>query len=203
VTPNWAPGSFALPAGTVTFLLTDIEGSTSLWENNPEAMAAAVDERYVREWLGAMVTGHVVDYDPTMRTYRLPKEHAASLTRAAGVGNLACVAQTMAMLGGVESEIVHCFHEGGGVPYSSFPTFHTIMAESSKAVVDAALLEGALPLVPGLVGRLEAGMDVADLGCGSGYAACVMARAFPNSRFSGFDFSQEAIATARHQASAW
>jgi len=179
--------------------MEDLQPSTSA----AIAAGAQLDERYVREWLGAMVAGHVVDYDPTTRTYVLPKEHAASLTRAAGVGNLACMAQTMAMLGSVESEIVHCFHEGGGVPYSSFPTFHTIMAESSKAVVDAALLDGALPLVPGLVGRLEAGMDVADLGCGSGYAACVMARAFPKSRFTGFDFSEEAIATARHQADAW
>jgi SAM-dependent methyltransferase len=167
------------------------------------AAAAQVDERYVREWLGAMVVGHVVTYDPTTRTYLLPTEHAASLTRASGVANLACIAQTMAMLGGVESEIVHCFHTGGGIPYSSFPTFHAIMGESSKAVVDASLLGGALPLVPGLVDRLEAGIDVADLGCGSGYAACVLARAFPTSRFTGFDFSEEAIATGRRHAEAW
>ena len=107
------------------------------------------------------------------------------------------------MLGGVEAQIVECFHHGGGVPYSEFPTFHTIAAEFSSANIDATLLEGALPLVPGLVERLEAGIDVADVGCGSGYALCVMARAFPNSRFQGFDFSEEAITAARTQARAW
>ena len=60
-----------------------------------------------------------------------------------------------------------------------------------------------MPLVPGLIGRLEAGIDVADVGCGSGYALCVMARTFPNSRFRGFDFSEEAITAARAQAHAW
>ena len=153
----------------------------------------------MREWLGAMVAGHVVEYEPTTSTYVLPAEHAASLTRAAGVGNIASIAQMAAMLGGVEAQIVECFHHGGGVPYSEFPTFHTITAEVSRDTVDATLLEGALPLVPGLVGRLEAGIDVADIGCGSGYALCVMARAFPNSRFQGFDFSEEAITAAAHR----
>src|SRR5258708_3560858 len=53
------------------------------------AEAAGLNERYVREWLGAMVTGHVVDYDPAGGTYRLPPEHALALTRAAGPNNLA------------------------------------------------------------------------------------------------------------------
>ena len=88
-------------------------------------------------------------------------------------------------------------------PVLGIPTFHTITAEMSRDTVDATLLEGALPLVPGLVGRLEAGIDVADIGCGSGYALCVMARAFPNSRFQGFDFSEEAITAARAQAREW
>src|SRR5688572_10481997 len=51
------------------------------------AEAAGLHERYVREWLGAMVTGRVVDYEPAGRTYRLPPEHAAWLTRAAGLNN--------------------------------------------------------------------------------------------------------------------
>jgi SAM-dependent methyltransferase len=180
-------------------VMADLPASTSA----EIASAADLDERYVREWLGAMAAGHVVEYDPSAGTYVVPPEHAASLTRAAGVGNFACIAQMMAMLGGVESEVVECFSEGGGVPYSKFPTFHAIMAESSKATVDTTLLDGALPLVPGLVDRLEAGIDVADFGCGSGYAACVMARAFPESRVAGFDFSEEAIAAARHQADEW
>ena len=199
---NDAALALALSIGHRTRLFDTLAGlppSTS----DEIANAAGCNERYVREWLGAMVAGHVVEYDAATRSYVLPAEHAASLTRAAGAGNIAAIAQTGAMLGGVEAQIVECFHHGGGVPYSEYPTFHTITAEFSSANIDANLLEGALPLVPGLAERLEAGIDVADVGCGSGYALCVMARAFPNSRFQGFDFSEEAITAARSQARVW
>jgi SAM-dependent methyltransferase len=67
------------------------------------------------------------------------------------------------------------------------------MAEESAAIFDATLLESTLPLVPGLVDRLKKGIDVADVACGSGHAINIMAEAFPNSRFVGFDFSVEGI----------
>src|SRR3712207_4265528 len=57
------------------------------------AEAAGLNERYVREWLGSMVTGRIIEYDPTNRTYRLPPEHAGALTRAAGPHNLGAFAQ--------------------------------------------------------------------------------------------------------------
>ena len=79
---------------------------------------AKLKERYVREWLGAMVVGDVVTYDPSDKTYRLPPEHAACLTRAAGPDNLPNVAQLVTLLGNVEEGIVQSFRNGGGVPYS-------------------------------------------------------------------------------------
>jgi 2-polyprenyl-3-methyl-5-hydroxy-6-metoxy-1,4-benzoquinol methylase len=75
-----------------------------------------------------------------------------------------------------------------------------VMAEDSGQTVVAALTDYILPLVPGLTGRLEAGIDVLDVGCGSGRALNLMARKFPNSRFTGYDFSEEAIARARTAA---
>src|SRR5262249_40151918 len=66
------------------------------------AQAAGLDERYVREWLGAMVTGRIVEYDPAGATYTLPPEHAAWLTRAAGPHNLAGPAQFIPLLAQVE-----------------------------------------------------------------------------------------------------
>src|SRR5690348_6372490 len=66
------------------------------------AKAANLNERYVREWLGALVTGGVVEYDAATKTYRLPPEHAASLTRSAGPGNLASFMQFIPLLGNVE-----------------------------------------------------------------------------------------------------
>jgi 2-polyprenyl-3-methyl-5-hydroxy-6-metoxy-1,4-benzoquinol methylase len=74
------------------------------------------------------------------------------------------------------------------------------MAEDSAAVHDAALLDTVVPLVPGLAGRLRAGIDVADVGCGSGHAINLLAQAFPASRFVGSDLAEDAIAAARREA---
>lgn len=167
------------------------------------ASATGLNERYVREWLGAMVTGRIVEYDPANGTYRLPVEHAASLTRAAGPGNLAKLAQFIALFGNVEDDLVTCFEQGGGVPYSRFGKFQELMAEESSGVVDASLIDVTLPLIPGIVDRLNAGIDVLDIGCGQGHAINVMARAFPNSRFTGYDFSEDGVAVGQAEAKEW
>ena len=164
------------------------------------AEAAGLDERYVREWLAGMTTGHVVDYDAGTATYSLPAHRAGMLTRAAGPDNLALVALFIPQLGEVEQKIIGCFREGGGLPYSEFPRFHTLMAEQSGVVFDKALVDVVLPLVDFLPERLRAGADVADFGCGSGHAINVMAQAFPASRFTGIDFSDEAIAAGVREA---
>jgi hypothetical protein len=80
------------------------------------ASRAGLNERYVREWLGAMVTSGVISVDPESIRYHLPPEHAAYLTRAAGADNLAVFAQYVPLLGNVEDDIVECFKDGGGVP---------------------------------------------------------------------------------------
>ena len=164
------------------------------------AEASGLDERYVREWLGAMTTGGIVDHDPVAMTFVLPPERAAWLTRAAGPENLALQAQYVGLLAQVEDQIVGCFRHGGGVPYSEFPKFQAIMAEDSGAVHDATLVDITLPLVPGLVERLQRGIDVADVGCGSGHAINLMAEAFPASRFVGFDISEAGLATGIAEA---
>jgi SAM-dependent methyltransferase len=107
------------------------------------------------------------------------------------------------MLAEVEQGIVRCFREGGGLSYADYPRFHAVMAEDSAAMVDATLLDRTVPLVDGLDARLRAGVEVADIGCGSGHAINVLARAYPASRFTGFDFSEEAIAAGRTEAEAW
>jgi 2-polyprenyl-3-methyl-5-hydroxy-6-metoxy-1,4-benzoquinol methylase len=164
------------------------------------AARAGLNERYVREWLGAMVTGGIVHYDPKAGAYRLPAEHAACLTRAAAPNNVAAFTQYIPQLGAVEDRIVECFRKGGGVPYEAFVRFHDIMAEDSGQTVLPALIDSILPLVPGLTRRLEAGIDVLDVGCGSGLALALMAQTFPGSRFVGYDFSEEGIGRARAEA---
>jgi len=177
-------------------LLAQLPPSTS----EQIAQAAGLNERYVREWLAAMVTGRVIEYDPAQATYSLPAEHAAWLTRDAGTNNLAFQTQYIVMLANVQEEIVDSFSRGGGVPYASFPDFQRLMAEDSAQVVDASLLQVTLPLIPGLVERLQTGIDVADIGCGSGHAINLMAQAFPKSSFTGYDFSQEGISAAQTEA---
>lgn len=167
------------------------------------AQATGLQERYVREWLGGMVVARIVSYDPATKTYMLPREHAAFLTRSAGSNNLAFFTQYIRGVGTVEQDVIRAFREGGGVGYEKYPDFQRLQAEESAALFDTALVEAILPLADGLVERLRSGIDVIDLGTGQGHAVNVMARAFPNSRFVGVDFSAEGIGAARAEADSW
>jgi ubiquinone/menaquinone biosynthesis C-methylase UbiE len=164
------------------------------------AAKAGLNERYVREWLGAMATGRIVTVDPATARFALPESHAACLTRAAAADNMAAFAQYIALLGSVEDDIVQCFEKGGGVPYSRFPRFHEVMAEDSGQSVMSSLESHVIPLIPGLAARLEQGIRVLDAGCGRGRILARLAELYPNSRFVGMDLSEEAIAYARAEA---
>lgn len=174
-------------------LMADMPPATS----QEIASRAELAERYVREWLAVMVTGRIVDYDPADRTYRLPPEHAASLGRSASLGNMAVYAQFVPMTGSIQERILECFETGDGMAYGDYPCFHRIMAEDSQMTVVASLFDEILPLVPGLLRKLETGIDVLDAGCGSGFALVEMARRFPASRFTGYDLCEDALAAGR------
>lgn len=190
-------------------LMTSVGHRTGLFDTMSElppstadaiAKKAGLNERYVREWLGAMVTGGVVDVDPSTGKFLLPAEHAAVLTRAAA-DNLAVFSQYIAVMGRVEDEIVDCFFKGGGVPYEKFPRFHAVMAEDSGQSVLSSLESHILPLIPGLTDRLATGIRVLDVGCGSGRVMNRLAELYPKSRFTGIDLSPEAIGMAHAEAS--
>lgn len=166
------------------------------------AAAAGLNERYVREWLAAMVTGGIIKIFPNggAPKFALPTEHASCLTRAAGADNMGVFAQYIGLMGTVEDNIIDCFKAGGGVPYSEYKRFHEVMAEDSGLSVVSSLFDAILPLVPGLTDRLEKGIEVLDVGCGMGRALNLLARSFPNSRFAGYDLSEQAIAAAGESA---
>lgn len=164
------------------------------------ARSTGLNQRYVKEWLGAMVTGGIVEYEELTNTYHLPAEHAVSLTRAAGADNVGIFSQYISVLGGVEDDIIRCFYEGGGVPYEKFNRFHEVMAEDSGQSVLSSLFDSILPLIPGLTGKLEQGISVLDIGCGSGKALNMLAEAFPGSSFTGIDLCEEPIIKARNEA---
>lgn len=160
------------------------------------ATAAGLNERYVREWLGAMVTSRIIDYNPEKGLYSLSKEKADFLTRD-GTYNFASSMQFIPILAYVEDHIVKCFEKGGGVPYESFNRFHDVMAEESEQTVLSVLVDKIVPIIPELSEKLKSGIRVLDVGCGSGRAINLMAKTYPNSEFTGYDISQEAIQNAK------
>jgi len=163
------------------------------------ALATALEPRYVREWLGAMVVGRVVEHDGKAGTYALPDAHAAALCRKSGA-QLAVLTQYLSALARVEDQVVECFRRGGGVPDRDDSRFHEITAEDSEQSVVPELESSILPLVPGLIDRMRLGIEVLELGCGRGVVLLSLAERFPRSRFHGVDSSAEAIAWARTQA---
>ncbi|HVF29161.1 MAG TPA: methyltransferase domain-containing protein [Pyrinomonadaceae bacterium] len=208
-TEAFAERMIGMMNGGALVLMTSVGHRTGLFDamaalpsstSEQIARAAGLNERYVREWLGAMATGRIVEYDSVCDTYYLPPEHAAFLTRAASPNNFAVPMQFIPLLGAVEDQIVESFRRGGGVPYSAYPRLHEVMAEESGQTVVAALLDSILPLAHGLVESLRGGIDALDVGCGSGRAPNRMAEAFPESVFTGHDFSEEGINAARAEA---
>lgn len=160
---------------------------------------AGLNERYVREWLGGLSVAGVLQHDPDAMTYYLPQAYAALLSDH-GEANLAVFAQYLPLLGTVEDDVLACFRNGGGVPYERYHRFHEVMAQDSGQTVLPALFDGILPLADGLIDRLKQGIDVLDLGCGRGLALMKMAARYPNSRFIGYDLSEDAIAWANARA---
>ena len=165
------------------------------------ADAAGLDERYVREWLGGMVTAGFVEYDPDGHAYHLCPDHAPFLT-GAGPDNLTRTMRFVSLMGLVQPKVVEAFRHGGGLSYDDYPGFHHLQAADSAAVNDASLLDTIIPLA-GMTDRLREGITVADVGCGEGHAVNLLARAFPRSSFVGYDFGEEAVAAARDEAAAW
>lgn len=161
------------------------------------ATKAELNERYVREWLGAMVTGEIIDYDPNNSLYNLEPKNAAMLTRSSESYNFAAQAQWIPVLAQVENEIVNCFKNGGGVPYSSYNRFNEVMAEESDQTTLRGLIDDILPLIPDIKSKLENGINVMEVGCGSGRALNLMAKHFTNSNFVGYDISEKGVKQAQ------
>ncbi|MCA1847181.1 MAG: class I SAM-dependent methyltransferase [Actinobacteria bacterium] len=200
---------FGLYTSGMLTLMVDIGQRTGLFEalqgggtSAEVAARAGLEERYVREWLGAMATGGIADYDAATATFTLPPEHALCLTGPSS-RNLAPGSQTLAMVARHVPAVAECFRRGGGVPYSDYrPEFTESMDASWRLLYDGLLVKGFLPLVKGLPERLDQGISAADIGCGTGHAINVMARQYPKSTFVGYDFDPGAIERATAEAAA-
>jgi len=180
-------------------------------ENRPRtaaeiATAANLAPRYVREWLGVMVCGDIVELipgDDGQPRFLLPEAHGDLLARRSGNDNLGVYTQEIPLLTASAMEpIVQGFFSGEGVSYGHYPKFHDFMAQLGDAKHHQVLVDVFLPSVDDgrLVRELQRGIDVCDLGCAQGVATIIMAQAFPASRFTGIDISAEALDAARSDA---
>ena len=166
---------------------------TDLASNGPAdaatfASRTGIDERYAREWLEGMAAAGYLEFDPASTCFTLPAEHARPLaddTSPIFQGALwSLLTYSMAPF----DHLVDAFQNGGGVPQSAFPPrLYEAMQRSSALRYRNFLLDTWLPDMPEVVEMLESGVDVADVGCGRGTALTMMAQAYPNSRFWGFD----------------
>jgi len=157
---------FGLYTSGLLTLMVDIGHKTGLFEavakgpatSHEIAARARLDERYVREWLGAMATGGIVTYDAASRAFALPPEHAVCLTGTSS-RNLAAGSQSLPMLAKRLPGVVECFRHGGGVPYTEFrPDFTEAQDASWRLLYDGLLIKGFLPAVKGLPERLARGI---------------------------------------------
>lgn len=193
-----------LLTGHALTMMIDIGYRTGLFEAAAQGPAtsaelaarAGLTERYVREWLGAMTTGAIMDYAPSSQRYSLPAEHAAFLT-GERAGNVGPAARMLGSLATVLPAVAAGFGSGAGVDYADYAAAAAgQLGASWRHVYDEQLVDGFVAAVPGLTQRLGAGARVLDLGCGSGHALAVLAAAFPASRYLGIDIAPEAIAAA-------
>ena len=175
-----------LTGGLLTALI-DIGGRTGLFEAVAEGPATSAElaarrglqERYVREWLAAMASAGIVEYDANNGHYWLPREHGAVLTGDT-YDNLVPLAGLISVVTRQAEPVARCFAEGGGVPYRAYlPELHDVMDALWKPLYRDLLVQEILPLAPGLVDRLESGIRVADVACGSGNSLLELGAALP------------------------
>ncbi len=194
--------------GAALTLMIDVGFRTGLWDAAAEGPAtsaelaerAGLEERYVREWLGAVTSGGIMEFDDVTGTYLLPVEHAVSLA-GNGAPNRAVNAGLLTYLGKHVDAVATAFREGGGVPYSAFrPEFTALMDQRFRREYDEMLIDGYIRVVPGLEERLTDGIKACDVGCGTGHNLNLMAAAYPASTFTGYDIAADAIEAARSEA---
>lgn len=152
------------------------------------AQRTGLQERYVREWLGQMASAGYLEYAPARQTFTLPPEHAPVLAVEGGPMFMGGAYQMTPLMALVFDKLVHAFQHGGGVPQSAYPAaYYEGMDRFSAGWFEHQLLQSWIPAVPEVMARLESGIDVADVGCGSGRALVKLAQRFLRSRFVGYD----------------
>jgi 2-polyprenyl-3-methyl-5-hydroxy-6-metoxy-1,4-benzoquinol methylase len=165
------------------------------------AFRTGCHERYVREWLSAHAASGYVEYDADADTFTLTPEQAMIFANPDSpffmLGGYQCVAANLLNVGKVE----RAFRTGEGVSYGEHHAcLFTGMERFFRPGYNAHLLTDWLPAIEGLTEKLSRGAKVADVGCGHGASTLMMAKAYPNSQFFGFDYHAPSIEAAKAKA---
>ncbi len=162
-----------------------------------------LNERYLREWLGAMAAARYLDYDPATRRYTMTPEQAMILAREDSPFFLGGFIQGIIPNLSITPKVMDAFRTGKGVRQSEYPpeTFES-MERSTATMYRHHLIRKWLPTMPQVVSALEAGGSALDVGCGSGRAAIALAKAFPRAKIFGFDAHPGSLERARNNARA-
>ena len=193
-------GGVLISVGNKLGLFKAMSGAGPLSSRELAARAGCA-ERYVREWLNAQVAGGYVDYHAVSDTYELSPEQALVLADEDSPVFIPNAWNVPASMWLDEDKAVEAFRTGRGVAWGDHHArLHHGVASFYRNAYGASLVSQWLPALDGVVEQLETGITVADVGCGHGYSTMLMARAFPRSRFHGFDTHAASIDEARRIA---
>ncbi|BCA53774.1 Methyltransferase type 11 [Nitrospira sp. KM1] len=165
------------------------------------AAATETAERYIREWLGNQAAGGYVTYDPATGRYTLPSEQAAALANEDSPYFLPGAFQGIAAAFAANPKIEQRFRTGKGLGWEEHD--HQLFEGTARFFRPnyvGNLVSNWIPSLDGVEAKLKSGIRVADVGCGFGASTILMAQAYPNSTFIGFDYHQPSIEAARRQA---
>src|SRR5690606_7753867 len=165
------------------------------------ASATGTSERYVREWLGNQAAGGYVDYDADADRYSLTPEQALCMADPDGPVDVPGAYSIVEAAFRAMERTKENFRSGGGMKWGEHqPCLFHGTERFFRAGYNAHLLDDWLPALDGIVARLEAGGKAADVGCGHGASTLLMAQAFPDATFIGYDYHAPSIETARQRA---
>lgn len=165
------------------------------------AAAAGVNERYLLEWLSHQAASNYLSYGPATQKFTLPPEQAMVFAiEDSPVCMVGAFDVTAAMLENGQ-KVQPAFKTGAGVPWSEQAScLFCATARFFRPGYHNNLVSNWIQALDGVVEKLRRGARVADVRCGHGWSTVLMAKAFPNSHFIGYDFHPSSIEHAQAHA---